>query len=289
MNDDIARFGPSGNDEAFYEKGFKHSIDAPKYIADMGLSAYEYNFTKGVNLSEKLAIEIGQEAKKYNIEITAHAPYYINLANPSDEMAEKSFGYIISSLKMLKLMGGTRLVVHTATQGKATRDEALALVRTRLARLDEIIHEEGLDDMWICLETMGKYSQIGSYTEIIDLCTISDRFMPTFDFGHINCVMQGGLKTPADYKVIYDYCLSKLGKWRANHPHVHFSHIEYNAKGEVKHLTNEDTTYGPNFEPYATFLVENDIYPVIISESRGTQSMDAKQMQDIYLSKLGKK
>lgn len=279
----MVKFGPSGNGALFYAKGYKNSYQAPEFLSNMGLSAYEYSFTKGVNLKEETAKVIGDEAKKYNIEITAHAPYYINFANPSDEMAEKSYKYVLDSLKMLRALGGTRLVIHSATQGKMTRDEALALTAKRLEILKDKVIEAGFGDMWLCLETMGKYSQIGSYQEVIDLCTIYDHYVPTFDFGHINCVLQGALKSKEDYAPIFDYCKEKLGEYRAKHPHVHFSKIEYNAKGEIKHLTFEDTTYGPEFEPFAQYIVENDIEPIIICESRDTQAEDALTMKQIYL------
>jgi deoxyribonuclease-4 len=44
-------FGPSGNSEIFYEQGYKSSSQMPKWLKDMGLNAYEYQCSKGVNLS----------------------------------------------------------------------------------------------------------------------------------------------------------------------------------------------------------------------------------------------
>ena len=68
--------------------------------------------------------------------------------------------------------------------------------------------------------------QIGTYKEIIDLCTISSRLLPTFDFGHINALTQGSLKSPDDYKRIFDYSFEKLGD-RTKEAHIHFSKIQY--------------------------------------------------------------
>src|SRR5574344_306530 len=44
---------------------------------------------------------------------------------------------VINSCKLCKLLGGNRVVVHTATGGKLTRDEALSLCKERLAILDK--------------------------------------------------------------------------------------------------------------------------------------------------------
>ena len=36
------RFGPAGNSESFAAAGFKKSEDAPAWLAQMGLTAFEY-------------------------------------------------------------------------------------------------------------------------------------------------------------------------------------------------------------------------------------------------------
>ena len=278
----MVRFGPSGNDDIFYESGYKRSLEAPKWLSELGLTAYEYSLTKGVRVNDDTVIAIGNEAKKYNINVSIHAPYYINFANPSDEMAEKSYSYVLDSLRVLRLMQGNRLVVHTATDGKLTRCEALSLVRKRLQILIDKIKEAGFEDMYICLETMGKQAQIGTYQEIIDLCTMNDHFMPTFDFGHINALGQGCLKTTEDFEKIIQLSFEKLGEFRTKNMHVHFSKIEYGPKGEVKHLTFEDNVFGPEFEPLAKVIKKFNLTPTIICESKGTMARDAITMKNIY-------
>ena len=66
--------------------------------------------------------------------------------------------------------------------------------------------------------------------------------------------------------------------------HVHFSKIMYGSKGEIKHLTFADETYGPEFAPLAVALKELALKPYIVSESDGTQAEDAKEMKKIYLN-----
>ncbi len=277
-------FGPSGNDDDFYAQGFKHTIDAAKWLQGMGLNAYEYAFTRGVNISDSKAQELGEVMRECGIRVSAHAPYYINLANPDDEMATKSFGYIITSLQKLKLMGGTHLVVHIGSMGKLSREQALSLIKQRLLTLKQLMIDNDLTDMYVCIETMGKQAQIGTYQEVIDLCTLYDRFMPTFDFGHINSLTGGTLVTSDDYRKIIDMCYDKLGEKRTNDVHIHFSKIEYGPKGEIRHLTFDDTKYGPEFEPLAVVLKEYDMSPIIICESRGTQTRDALIMKTVYES-----
>ena len=99
----MIRFGPSGNSDLFYDQGYKTSLDAPLWLKNRGLNAYEYGFTRGVRISDFVAQTLGENCKKHGVEVSVHAPYYINLANPDPEMVNKSFEYILQSLKYLKI------------------------------------------------------------------------------------------------------------------------------------------------------------------------------------------
>lgn len=277
-------FGPSGNSVAFSEAGHKTSLESAVWVKDMGLDCFEYSFGRGVNLSDEKAIEIGEAFKENGVKISVHAPYYINLANPSYESAEKSFGYIIDSAKKVKLLGGERVVFHPASQGKAERSEAVELTKKRMERLTEIIYEENLQDVIFCPETMGKLGQIGTLDEIIYFCKTDKVFVPCIDFGHINAREFGSLKTEEDYLVRLNSVIDGLGREKAEKLHVHFSKIEYTQKGELRHLTFEDDKFGPEFLPLAKALKKIGIEPYIVCESAGTQDKDALSMKEIYHS-----
>lgn len=279
----MVKFGPSGNSELFYDQGFKSSLDAPTWLKNRNLDAYEYAFNRGINISDFVAKDLGERCKNNNITLSVHAPYYINLANPDDEMVEKSYGYIIDSLKHLKIMQGERCVFHPGTCGKLPREQAFELLKTRMKELVKRIDNEKLDYNFIlCPETMGKSQQLGTYQEIAEICTYADYLVPTLDFGHINSLLQGKLKTEEDFEEIIKYLIDKLGIDKVKKVHIHFSKIMYGAKGEIKHLTLEDTEYGPEFEPLAKVIKKYDLHPVIICESRGTQAEDANLLKDIY-------
>ncbi|MBO7527217.1 MAG: TIM barrel protein [Clostridia bacterium] len=280
--DEIIRFGPAGNSQIFYDDGYKHSIDAPKWCAEHGLYAYEYSFGRGFTMSLDTIKTLGENAKRNNVLISFHAPYYINLANPADDMAQKSFSYIIKGMEYLKSAGGLDYVVHLGTQGKLDRKDAIYLIDKRLDEVLQIIYDNNLDCCNLCPETMGKYMQVGSYKEIIDFCKKDDILVPTFDFGHINCTLQGGLKTSDDYKHILDYSIEKLGEKRVKNCHIHFSKIEYSDKGEIKHLNLDDNVYGPEFEPLAKILKEYNMTPTIISESKERMMEDAITLKKIF-------
>ena len=135
----------------------------------------------------------------------------------------------------------------------------------------------------IGLETMGKINQLGTLSEVLELCRIDSAFVPVVDFGHLNARDCGGVfKTADDYMRVFDEIDRKLGAEIACNLHCHFSKIEWTDKGEKKHLTFADEIYGPDFEPLIEAIVKHSLTPTIISESAGTQSDDALAMKNYY-------
>lgn len=278
----MIRFGPSGNAREFYEQGKKNSEEAPEWLAQRGLNAYEYSFGRGINISDKKANAIRDAAEKYDVAVSAHAPYYINFANPDDAMAEKSYDYVLRSCAKLSEMGGERVVFHPAAVGKAERCDAFALCRDRMKILRDRIYAAGMQKFRFCPETMGKINQIGSLEEIVELSSIDDIFLPAIDFGHLNARTMGSIKSVDDYRRILETIIKGAGFEKADKMHVHFSKIEYSKGGEVKHLTFEDQIYGPEFEPLAVAVCEFGLHPVFICESDDTQAADAVEMKNIF-------
>lgn len=278
----MIKFGPSGNSVAFNLAGNTKSEESALWVKNLGLNCFEYSFGRGVNLTSERAISIGNAFKEAGVEISVHAPYYINFANPDDEMAEKSYNYVIQSALKVREMGGKRVVFHPASQGKMKREQAVDLTETRLRILRDKIYEQGLQDLIFCPETMGKIGQIGTIEEITRFCKIDKIYIPCVDFGHINARELGSLRTEKDYLDRLSYMIDNLGFEKMEHFHIHFSKIEYSAKGEVRHLTFEDDHYGPEFEPLSNALKKLSLKPYIICESAGTQDIDAVKMQKTY-------
>ncbi len=287
-------FGPAGNSESFYNEGHKSTLETPQWLTKQGadkfeggLDLFEYSFGQGYRMSSEKAESIGRAFADFGIEMSVHAPYFINFANPDPIMYEKSLGYVKTGIKFLKAFGAKRFIFHSGSCGKESREKAIALMTERFKEFMPLFEKELGENMFLCPETMGKQMQIGTWKEIIDLCTISPKLLPTFDFGHINALTQGTLKSKEDFQRIFDYSFEKLGEKRTKNAHIHFSKIQYGSKGEIRHLTFEDQIYGPNFEPLCEVLVENDMSCHVICESNGTMAEDSVKMKEIYLSKCG--
>ena len=251
----------------------------------LGLSAYELSFGRGFYMKLATAKIMGKKAASNNVKVSVHAPFYINFANQDEKKIQNSIGYITKGLRYVEAVQGEHLVFHLASQGTLTREEALNLVNKNFDLCLEEVYKLGLGNIKLCPETMGKFSQIGNDKEIIDFCTRDKLLVPTFDFGHLNCLCQGGLKTKDDYKRIFDYSFEKLGEEKTKNCHIHFSKIEYTGKGEVRHLNYDSEEFGPDFTPLAEVLHDYNLTPTIICESKTMMAEDALTLKSIYENK----
>ena len=91
-----AAFGPAGNSDSF-SAVHKSSLDAPAWIAGLGLDCYEYQCGKGVHVGEETCRRLGENARAAGVALSLHAPYFINLANPDPESLQKTVPTILIS------------------------------------------------------------------------------------------------------------------------------------------------------------------------------------------------
>ena len=278
------RFGTAGISDSFEAMGFKNSLDIPAYIERFQLHAFEYQCGRGVRLGLDKAAEMARRAEKPDILFSVHAPYFISMSSMVEETRLKSIDYILQSCRLVRALGGRRVIFHSGSCGKQSREEALEKALDTMQRMVKAVDEEGFDDITLCPETMGKIGQLGTLDEVLALCGVDKRITPCIDFGHLNARTLGGIQTKQDYADILDRMQQVLQDERARNFHVHFSRIEWSKGGEKRHWTFADTQFGPEYPPLIQLLKERQLSPVIICESAGTQAEDALSMQEYYQS-----
>lgn len=278
------RFGTAGISESFDAVGYKNSLDIPAYTAKFGLHAFEYQCGRGVRLGLDKAAEMARRAKEADILFSIHAPYFISMSSMVEETRLKSIDYILQSCRVVRALGGRRVIFHSGSCGKQSREEALEKALDTMQRMVKAVDEAGFEDLTLCPETMGKIGQLGTLDEVLSLCSVDKRITPCIDFGHLNARTLGGIQSKQDYADILDRMQQVLGDDRAKNFHVHFSRIEWSKGGEKRHWTFADTQFGPEYKPLIELLKERELSPVIICESAGTQAEDALIMQKYYQS-----
>lgn len=272
------KFGPAGRPIGY--KGKTERVC--DYINQIGLDAFEYQATYGVRISKQSGLQLGENAKKNNIMVSMHAPYYINLCSQKDETIKKSIMRLIQSAKAAEWMNAYRIVFHMGFYTKYSPAEAMEKCKTAILELQRKIDVIGIKNYTFAPETTGKKSQFGSLDELIDICQSFENFAPTVDFAHIHARSGGKIKSKEDYMSIFDKIEAELGP---SILHSHFTKIEYTEKGERKHHVLSDENYGPPLIPLLELILENDYNVTMICETP-LLDIDALKMKKLFVKML---
>ncbi|MBN2101353.1 MAG: TIM barrel protein [Candidatus Aenigmarchaeota archaeon] len=243
-------------------------IDGIKVVRQIGLNSMEVEFTFGVRMSNENAKEAGKIAKKNNVRLSVHAPYYINLCNP--EKLADSKKRILDSCERAHHMGATIVVFHPGFYQNLRKEEAFERVKRACIDLEKTIRKKKWDVI-LGLETTGKHTQFGSLDEIIRLSKEIKVCEPVVDWAHIYARNNGVI----DYRDI----IRKVAKLNIDVIHSHFSGIEFSEKGEKRHLPISSGT--PPFDKLADAILKSKHDINIICESPELED-DALLMKDIF-------
>ena len=281
---DAPRFGTAGLSDSYPGKTFDPEKIAA-YTAGFGLTAFEYQCGRGVRLAHDKAAALGAACAARGIALSVHAPYYISMSSLEEDKRLHSIDYLLQSCALVKALGGRRVIFHSGSCGKQSREAALEKALDTMRRAVAAVDAAGYGDCILCPETMGKVNQLGTLDEVLALCSVDERITPCIDFGHLYARSQGtefaGDHAAADYAALLDK-LQVLGPARAAQFHAHFSRIAYTKGGEKCHLTLADTAYGPPHAPLLALLKARGLAPTIICESDGTQAEDARTLAQAY-------
>lgn len=207
MND-TPRFGTAGLADSYTVKKFDPAAIAA-YTAGFGLTAFEYQCGRGVRLAHDKAAALGAACAERDIALSVHAPYYISMSSLEEDKRLHSIDYLLQSCALVKALGGRRVIFHSGSCGKQSREEALEKALDTMARAVKACDEAGFEDCILCPETMGKVNQLGTLDEVLALCEVDPRITPCIDFGHLyarSCGVQfarrhrrRGLRRPAGH------------------------------------------------------------------------------------------
>lgn len=249
------RFGPAG-----YPKEGKNPEGSLKYTKDEGLDALEVEFVRGARISKERAEVIGKLAKDLDIRLSCHAPYFISFNSESDDTRAKSIDWVMDTVRAAHSLGAYIIVIHAASYGKnpeAASDSVIA----GLSKCKDIMDDEGIKDVILGVETMGKKGQFGTLAEISKVMESVDGVRPVLDVAHVHARGVGCLKTPTDMKNLIDEHFSLCGPIA----HFHISCIKYGEKGEISHLPLD--TKEPDMQMLADILADSKQDCTFICES----------------------
>lgn len=248
----------------------RDTVSGIKKVAELGLQALEVEFVRGVSMSLPTAREVGKTAIDSGIELSIHAPYYINLASEEKSIIAASKKRILDSLERGAETGAKIVVVHAGYYGK-NRDEAIKMIADACAEIAGKI-EKNKWNIILGIETSGKQGQFGPLEEIVVMCGEIKDCAPVIDFAHLFARQAGSI----DYGKVLDSVK------HYKHLHCHFSGINYSVVGIGKgNECNHEPIGRPPFEPLAKELLRRNTDATIICESPLLER-DALKMKKIF-------
>jgi deoxyribonuclease-4 len=221
------------------------SVGAVKYLADIGLGAYELAWVQSVRVSETTCAAIRESAQQADVLLSVHAPYFINL-NASAEEWPKSRKRLMDAAHYGHLAGATEIVFHPGSYFGRPPAEVL---ETALPRLEGCVDELRQSDNPVRLrpEVMGKAALLGSLEDVLTMAREIEGVEPCLDFAHLHArAGDGSMNAHDDWKGVLLQYRRALGADSLRRLHCHLSGIEYSPKGERRHLMLPDSDFDLN-------------------------------------------
>ena len=263
-----------------YKGKFK---DLFNWLRDLGLNAYEIQCVYGFKISDANKEIIKKET---DFKFSIHAPYYINLGSQNAPVVERSKENMKQGIELAKSVGVNRIIFHPGGGHNNTEEGRKLAVQQLVDAVNEFTSEVDMADVRLYPEIGGKTANLGSLDEIIEICKKCKYCYPCIDIAHLHAREFGSITD-------IDALRSRLTKLIKELPdkfkfvHFHAYTINYNDKGEIKHLMHgenmPDGSVGrPNLDDFVALLHEMQIDPWVISEASDTQEIGAKYMLNSY-------
>jgi deoxyribonuclease-4 len=246
-------------------------------IAQMGLECLEIEFVKGVKMGTDLAQKIKEEAKALNVALSVHAPYYINLNSAEEGKRLASQERLLRSARMAEICGAKSVVFHAGYYGEVGPEQAFQTIKEGLKEVVSILKSDRTPVM-LRPETLGKRTQFGSLEDILYLCREVDGILPCVDFCHIHA-REGKANSYNEFHRILKKIEKKLGSKAIKNMHIHISGVDYNDKGEKKHLNLRESDF--RFDDWIQALENYGVEGTIICESPNLEQ-DALMLKQLY-------
>lgn len=255
------------------------SLAGIQCAAQLGLGCLEIEFVKGLKMGSDTAQKIREKAKAQNISLSVHAPYYVNLSSEEQGKRLVSQERLLSSARTAEICGATSAVFHAGYYGRVGAKEAFDTIVEGLKEVVSILKKER-NPVVLRPETMGKKTQFGSLEEILFLCREVDGLQPCIDFSHIHA-REGKANSYAEFHRILNKIGKKLGAEALDNLHIHISGVEYNEKGEIKHVDLKDSDFC--YDEWIQALKDYGVGGMVICESPNLEQ-DALMLKKLYES-----
>jgi deoxyribonuclease-4 len=232
------RFGTVGSPTGTPKKP-GGSVGAIQFSRSIGLEALELGWVQSVRVSQETCATIKAAGSEYDVAVSVHAPYFINL-NAAPEEWPKSRKRLMDAAHYGNLAGATDIIFHPGSYFGQEPSEVLRVAIPRLRGCIEELRKAG-NHVTLRPETMGKSAMLGSLEDTLEMSKSIDGVLPCLDFAHLHARPgDGTMNTIDEWVSVLKAYAGALGESSLRQLHIHLSGIEYGPKGERHHLELKD-------------------------------------------------
>ena len=224
---------------------------------------------------------LGTLARDLDIEVTLHAPYYMDLAD-ADHLAARSLDSIRWGGLLAEALQARVVSTHLGLYGELAPAEALRRVAANLRTVRDWYKALKLHPL-LGIESSGQQEVIGSLEELLELAKQVKGIVPVLNFAHAHARSNGSLRQLEDFRAIMEAIAKLTPDGRL---HTHFSGVEHEGGNEVRYTPIKKGDL--RFEPLAEALLEDPREITLVSSSPLLEH-DAMYMKVIFERILAKK
>lgn len=247
---DRLRIGTAGIPVSTQPRSTSNGI---KRLAELGLRHMEIEFVRGVKMGQATAESLRKLAEEYDVSLTVHAPYYVNLNSAEPEKITASKERIIQAAQAGAWAGAKSVTFHAAYYHNDHPEEVYGRVKHHMREMLERLNKEGIV-IRLSPETTGGPSQFGTLEELVRLGVDLPGVQPCIDFAHLFARSLGEFNSYQHFAGALQLIKDKLGEQALKEQHIHLSGIEYGPKGEKRHLPLTETEL--NYQEVLKALVD---------------------------------
>jgi len=267
-------FGTAGIPESTRPETTRDGI---RRVATLGLQCMELAFVRGVYLREAEARAVAGVASNNHVQLSAHAPYYLNLNSPDPEKLQASRQRILSAARIASICGANAVVFHPGFYMGQHPDTVYEKIKAEISTLLSQLADDG-NPIRLLPEIGGKSSQFGTVDEILRLSADLPRVAPCLDFAHWHA-RSGKFNSYDEFAGLLNDLKKKVGPAALENIHIHVSGIEYGPRGERRHVPLQESDL--RYEDMVRAWKDSGISGRVICESPNRED-DALFLQALY-------
>jgi len=213
-------------------------------------------------------------ARGLDVELTLHAPYYVDFFGSSDAR-EQSTRQIQWSGVLAQGLGARLAITHLGFYGQGDRGDSVQTLTETASDLAAWLSKFSKGKVRLAIEPSGHPDVFGSREEVLELVRRAKGTVPVLNLPHLAARERKSFEEPEDLEPI----LKEFAQATDGPLYLNFSGVEFYGPGEFRLTPIKRGLV--RFDPLAELLAERD-YDVTVISSSPLLEHDAMYMKLLY-------